>query len=205
MTKKVLPLLTVKLDRIISGGQTVGTLESGKKCLVWGGLPGETVIVQQTKKKSSYIEGYVTEVIQSSSIRIAPTDSDSYMSTSPWQIMNFDSEQHYKSAIIEEAFELHDIVLPNPIGTYTDGVEYGYRNKVEFSFWYDIEKEQLDLAFFRRGTHGKIAVERTSLASDAITEVSKKVLLGLRELKIDGRNLKTLLIRSNRAGQIAWQ
>jgi 23S rRNA (uracil1939-C5)-methyltransferase len=119
--------------------------------------------------------------------------------------MGFETEQHYKSALIEEAFELHDIVLPTPITVYSDGVEYKYRNKVEFSFWYDTDVKQLDLAFFRRGTHGKIAVEGTSLASDSINRTAKTVLETLRELRIDGRAIKTLLIRCNQAGQVAWQ
>lgn len=90
-------------------------------------------------------------------------------------MMNFATEQHYKSALIEEAFELHDIVLPAPITVYTDGVEYCYRNKVEFSFWYDTDARQLDLAFFRRGTHGKITVDGTSLASVSINETGQTV------------------------------
>ena len=205
MSKKPLPLIHVTLDRIIGGGQSIGTLESGKKAMLWGGLPGETVTAQVTRKKSSFVEGYVTEVEKASPERIEPRDPGSYLSTSPWQIMKFEAESHYKSALIEEAFELHDIVLPAPITVWSDGVEYGYRNKVEFSFWYDTERETLDLAFFRRGSHGKITIESTSLASDAINTGGKRVLETLRQLKIDGRNLKTLLIRSNRAGQTAWQ
>lgn len=205
MTKKKLPEVTVTLERIIGGGQTIGTLPEGKKCLVWGGLPGEEVKVQVTKKKSSFVEGYVTEVIKASSERIEPRDPDSYLSTSPWQIMDFTSEGHYKAALIEEAFELHDIVLPAPITVWSDGTEFAYRNKVEYSFWYDTEKEALDLAFFRRGTHGKITVENTSLAAPAINDAAKFALQGLRELAIDGRTLKTLLIRCNRAGDVAWQ
>ena len=205
MSKKPLPLINVTLDRIIGGGQSIGTLESGKKALLWGGLPGETVTAQVTRKKSSFVEGYVTEVEKASAERIEPRDPGSYLSTSPWQIMKFEAESHYKSALIEEAFELHDIVLPAPITVWSDGVEYGYRNKVEFSFWYDTERETLDLAFFRRGSHGKITIESTSLASDAINTGGKRVLEALRQLKIDGRNLKTLLIRSNREGQTAWQ
>lgn len=205
MSKKPLPLIHVTLDRIIGGGQSIGTLESGKKALLWGGLPGETVTAQVTRKKSSFVEGYVTEVEKASPERIEPRDPGSYLSTSPWQIMKFEAESHYKSALIEEAFELHDIVLPAPITVWSDGVEYGYRNKVEFSFWYDTERETLDLAFFRRGSHGKITIEDTSLASDAINAGGKRVLEALRQLKIDGRNLKTLLIRSNRVGQTAWQ
>jgi 23S rRNA (uracil1939-C5)-methyltransferase len=205
MSKKPLPVVEVSLNRIIGGGQAIGTLATGKKCLVWGGLPGEKVQVQVTKKKSNFVEGVVTEVIQPSEERIDPKDPSSYLSTSPWQIMKSDSEAHYKSALIEEAFELHNIVLPQPITVWSDAVEYEYRNKIEYSFWYDTERETLDLAFFRRGTHGKITIDQTSLASPAITNTSMEILNVLREQHIDGRSLKTLLIRSSRAQDVAWQ
>ena len=205
MPKKPLPLVELTLDRIIGGGQTIGKLSTGKKCLVWGGLPGERVVAQITKKKSNFVEGVVTEVQGASSERITPRDPESYLSTSPWQIMDFTSEAHYKAALIEEAFELHDIVLPGAIEVWSDGREYEYRNKVEFSFWYDTDKRTLDLAFFRRGSHGKITVQGTSLAAPVINETAHKILEVLRTLQIDGRSLKTLLIRSNRTGQVAWQ
>lgn len=205
MPRKTLEPVTVTLDRIVGGGQTIGTLASGKKCFAWGGLPNETVVVQPVKVRTSYVEGIVMHVDTASDERIQPKDPVSYLSTSPWQIMKFEAESHYKSALIEEAFELHDIVLPNPIETYTDGVEYEYRNKVEYSFWYDTDTEKLSLAFFRRGSHTKISVEQTSLASPAITKLSQKILIELNNLSIGGRALKTLLIRSNRAGETAWQ
>ncbi len=205
MSKKPYPVVEVQLDRIIGGGQTIGTLESGKKCLVWGGLPGETVKAQVTKKKSSYVEAVVTEVITPSPERIAPRDEDSYLSTSPWQIMNFASEGHYKSALIEEAFELHDIVLPQPITTWSDGAEYGYRNKIEYSFWYDEGTDTLGFAFFRRGSHGKIPVSGTSLGAPAIETTARAVVDALNAVHADGRHLKTLLVRCNRAGESAWQ
>ncbi len=205
MSKKPLPQVELTLDKIVGGGQSLGTLEDGRKVFVWGGLPDETVQVQLTRKKSNYAEGVVTEVLKASSERIEPKDPESYLSTSPWQIMSMDTENHYKAALIEEAFELHNIVLPNPIEVYSDGVEYGYRNKVEFSFWFQVETQLLSLAFYRRGTHGKIAIEGTSLASDAINAKGKQILDALNELKIIGRQLKTLLIRSAANGDVAWQ
>ena len=205
MTKKSLPIVSTHLEKIVGGGQSLGTLEDGRKVFVWGGLPNETVQVQLTKKKSSYAEGVVTEVTTPSAERVEPKDPESYLSTSPWQIMSLETEQHYKAALIEEAFELHDIVLPNPIEVYTDGNEYGYRNKVEFSFWFDTETEQLSLAFFRRGTHGKIAVGGTSLAADVINHKATQIVTILNELGIQGRALKTLLIRSSAQGETAWQ
>ena len=206
MKKKVLPIVNVILDKIVGGGQALGTLDGGRKIFVWGGLPGETVAVQMTKKKAKLAEGIVVEVLQPSDKRIHPRDDTSYLSTSPWQIMTFDSEQHYKAALIEEAFELHDIVLPEAIEVYTDNNQYEYRNKIEFSWWWDKTSEQIDLAFFKRGTHGKIPVDGTSLAHPRINRAA----IAMRDLlrtKPDTRAfmLKTLLVRCDKKGNVALQ
>jgi 23S rRNA (uracil1939-C5)-methyltransferase len=200
---------TVMLDRMIGGGQAIGTLESGKKALVWNGLPGERVVFQPTKRKSSFVEGIVTEVLGASPERIAPLDPGSYLSTSPWQIMSFEAEQHYKSALIEEAFELHDIVLPEAIEVYSDGKTSHYRNKVEFS-WYGATDEltgteTLDLAFFRRGSKGKIIINDSSLLPKAIMTLATSIRDLLASKHVSARSLKTLLIRSNQSGNCTWQ
>lgn len=206
MTKKTLPKITVRLDKIVGGGQTIATEDSGRKLFVWGGLPDELVEVQLTKKKSKQAEGVVVKVIEPSEKRVIPRDPGSYLSTSPWQIMDFASEQHFKSALIEEAFELHNIVLPEPIGVFTDENQYEYRNKIEFSWWWNKESEQLDLAFFRRGSHGKIPVEGTSLARPCIN----KAALDLRDLLrlkpgISAFMLKTVIVRCDGRGSVAMQ
>ena len=122
-----------------------------------------------------------------------------------WQIMTFDAEQHYKAALIEEAFELHDIVVPEPIDVYTDGKQFAYRNKIEYSWWWDKESDQLDLAFFRRGTHGKIPVDGTSLAHPAINTAAHAIRDTLRERDVQAFNLKTVIIRCDQQGNVAAQ
>jgi len=206
MSKKSLLIVEVKLDKIVGGGQTLGTLDDGRKIFIWGGLPGETVRVQITKKKSKLAEGVVVEVIRPSIERVQPRDEESYLSTSPWQIMNFETEQHYKSALIEEAFELHNIVLPEPIEVYSDNKQYEYRNKIEFSWYWNKESEQLDLAFFRRGTHGKIPVDGTSLAHPNINHAAIAIRDLMREKsEVRAFMLKTLLVRCDKNGNIALQ
>lgn len=196
---------TLTLDKIVGGGQALGQLDYGKKAFVWGGLPGEKVEIQVTKKKSSFIEGIVLEVLEPSPERITPADPDNYLSTSPWQIMTFDAEQHYKAALIEEAFELHDIVLPEKIEIYTDNKQSEYRNKIEFSWWWDKEAGQLDLAFFRRGTHGKIPVDGTSLASPAINKAAHRLRDVLRKRGVQAFTLKTAIIRCDQNENVAIQ
>lgn len=201
----ILETETLTLDKIVGGGQALGTLPDGRKAFVWGGLPGETVEIQITKKKSKLAEGVVTNVTTPSKARVEPQDPESFLSTSPWQIMDFLSEQHYKSALIEEAFELHDIVLPGAIEVFSDEVTYGYRNKMEFSWWWDNDSVQLDLAFFRRGTHGKIPVEGSSLARPEINALALRIRDLLRTKEIEARSLKTLMIRADQSGSCVWQ
>ncbi len=207
MTKKTLPTVTVTLDTIVGGGQTLGTLEDGRKLFTWGGLPREKVHVQLTKKKSTFVEGIVTEVITKSNERIEPSDPESYLSTSPWQIMSFDAEQHYKAALIEEAFELHDIVLPDPIDVFTDGVTSHYRNKVEFSWYGDQSSgtENLHLAFFRRGSKGKIIVSDSSLFPAPMMRLALEIRDLLQSGGVTARELKTLLIRCDSEKNCVWQ
>jgi tRNA/tmRNA/rRNA uracil-C5-methylase (TrmA/RlmC/RlmD family) len=198
----------LRLDKLVGGGQTIGTLENGKKAFVWGGLPGETVEFQVTKKKSKLVEGVVTRVISPSPDRIAPRDPDSFLSTSPWQVMSFEREQSAKAQLIDEAFALHGVALPSATEIYSDAVEYNYRNKVEFSWWGDINEqgsETLDLAFFRRGSKGKIPVQGTSLAREEINQCARAVRDVLHANGISARSLKTLLIRCDQLGNCVWQ
>ena len=197
------------MEKIVGGGQAIGTLDDGRKAFVWGGLPKELVTIRVTKKKSHFVEGIVTEIIEKSPERITPKDKNSYLSTSPWQIMPMSSEQSYKASLIEEAFLLHNITLPEKIKVFSDGVEFNYRNKVEFS-WFgdktdDDEKETLDLAFFKRGGKGKVVVDGTSLAHPSINKLAIEIRDLLRTKPIIARQLKTLLIRSDQQGNAVWQ
>ena len=233
---------TLTLEKIVGGGQALGTLANGRKCFVWGGLPGETVTVRITKKKSHLVEAVVEEVISPSPDRIQPRDPDSYLSTSPWQIMPLELEQMHKAQLIDDAFTLHDVTLPETIEVYCDNVAYGYRNKVEFS-WYsesvasraisqkksglalvgpglfsddtrevntnsdhdDASGDTLDLAFFRRGSKGKIVVDGTSLARPEINNLARAIRDLLRHKHVSARQLKTLLIRCDQSGSCVWQ
>ena len=201
---------TVKFDKITPGGQALGMLESGKKIFAWGVLPGETAKVQITKNKSSFAEGFAVEIFEKSAERIEPKDSESFLSTSPWQIFNFDFEQKTKQELILESFRQEKIELKNQEEFYSDGKIFKYRNKVEFSFWWEKSEQdendgELNLAFFRRGGKGKIPVEGTSLAMSEINQAGQKVLEILRARKTPSRDLKTLLIRANQRGEISAQ
>lgn len=205
VSRQGLPSIEIRLDKIVGGGQALGTMPDGRKLFVWGGLPGELVRVQLTKKKSNYAEGIVTEVLQPSPDRVSSRDEHSFISTSPWQIMTFAAEQRHKAALIEGAFELHHVSLPSSATVFANDKQYEYRNKVEFSFWWDNEREELDLAFFKRGSHGKVPVSGTSLALPAINQAATALLGILRTRGSEAFPLKTALIRASQEGKVAAQ
>jgi len=199
-----------KFNKITPGGQALGTLENGKKIFAWGVLPNETAKIQITKSKSSFVEGFAVEIFESSPERIEPKDKESFLSTSPWQIFNFDFEQKTKQELIFESFRQEKIKLKNQEDFYSDDKIFEYRNKVEFSFWWEKSGEnendgELSLAFFKRGGKGKIPVKGTSLAKPEINQAGQKVLAILRDRKTASRDLKTLLIRANQKGEISAQ
>lgn len=199
----------VTLDTIVGGGQALGTLADGRKLFAWGGLPGERVVVQPNKVKSSYIEGVVSDVLTPSPERVQPHDPSSYLSTSPWQIMTLEAEQRYKAQLIKEAFTLHHMNLPQPIEVYTDGRDLHYRNKVEFSWFGHTDAtsgvDTLDLAFFRRGSKGKIIVDDSVLLPSEITHLARSIRDTLQSLGVSARSLKTLLIRCDAQKNCVWQ
>lgn len=194
----------VKLEKIVGGGQAIGILGSGKKVFVWGGLPGEVVEIEITKSKSSHAEAVVTGVVNNSDERIVPTDIDSYLSTSPWQIMSFKAEQRFKSTLVQEAFELHGIDINKP-NVASDSHIFNYRNKMEYSFWWDEKTDSVSLAFFKRGSHHKQPVSGSSLPMKCISNAAELVLKLVNKRKIDSRTLKTLVVRCNQKNDVVAQ
>lgn len=194
----------IKLEKIVGGGQALGQLADGRKVFVWGGLPGEEVEIESTKLKSSHAEGIVTKVLSSAPQRVEPQDPDSYLSTSPWQIMNNESETFWKKQLVRDAFSLHHIDLPD-FELIGDGKDYHYRNKVEFSWYWDNDSDKLELSFFRRGTHGKIPVKGTSLALPAINDAAVRLRDLMRARSVEARALKTALIRCDQNQSVVVQ
>lgn len=126
----------IKVEKFIPGGQAIGTDDTGKKIFFWNALPGEEIVEYEiTKNKSHYAEAIATKITNPSPHRVAPRD-DCYLSTSPWQILDYDYELSEKQALVVEMFREHGITIPTP-AISTDGRDYHYRNKMEYALYWD--------------------------------------------------------------------
>ena len=187
----------VVIEKLVHGGQAIGTLPDGRKVLVWSALPGETVMVQVTKSKNKYAEALAVDILKPSSERIKPVD-DAYLSTSPWQIMTYDAENKYKQEILKETFEREKVALPSGLMFHASDRQWHYRNKMEYSFWAD--DDGLHLALFNRGSHGKRIVPGSSIAMPQIDETASKICAALNAAAVRGSQLKTVVVRCDQAG-----
>src|ERR1700733_7019720 len=180
----------VIIEKLVHGGQGLGTLPDGRKVFVWGALPGEKVTVNILKGKRSYAEAIIEEVLEPSAQRVEPRETN-YLSTSPWQIVQFAAENDYKKRIVEELFTQAHVPLPDFTIT-TAGDDWHYRNKMEYSFWGD--DDGLHLAMFSRGSHQKTIIQGSELALPAIDKAAQAMLAELQKHNPRAGDLKSIII-----------
>ncbi|HET7320148.1 MAG TPA: TRAM domain-containing protein [Candidatus Saccharimonadales bacterium] len=189
----------VKITKLVHGGQGLGELGDGRKVFVWNALPGEKVRARVIKKKRSYAEAIAEEILEPSKERIAPKE-ENYLATSPWQIMTFKAENKYKKQIVEELFAHEKVKLPKFGEAASDGNEWHYRNKMEYSFWGD--NDGLHLALHQRGSHGKQIVTGSQLAMPAIDAAANAICAQLSKMNARAGDLKTIVVRCSQKGEV---
>lgn len=230
MKQKQQPIIEgVRLKKFVHGGQVLAHLPDAKTAFVWGGLPDELVNIRVIKRKRSHCEAIVERVMEKSPDRIEALEPNIYLSTSPWQIVSWDAENHAKQEILEETFAHEGVTLawlPFVAETETQAtieasvktslvaspridvadrrVEnlvgvFGYRNKMEFGFYGDVDG--LHLAHYVRGTHGKQITDGSVLAMEPINTAARAICEQLNLLKVWGGDLKTLIVRCSQAGE----
>ena len=195
-----------QIEKLVPGGQGIATMKDGIKGFFWNALPGEIITKYEiTKQKSHYFEATALEIAQPSKHRIQPKDP-CYLSTSPWQIMDYDYELKQKSLLLTEIFRQQDV--PNLLDisktqVSTDAQDFFYRNKMEYSLYYDYSDEKLHLGFHKRGTHRKIKVDSSSIERPEIFQKATEIVAELNARHADGRAYQSLLLRTNQNGKVS--
>ena len=189
------------MEKLIPGGQALATDADGRKFFFWNALPGETVTdYEVTKQKSHYSEAIATQIENPSPHRVTPQDP-CYLSTSPWQIMDYDYELAQKQSLVVEIFREHNIIIDTP-EIITDGRDYHYRNKMEYALYWDHDTEKISLAFHQRGSHRKIPITQSSIERPEIFGHASKIVADLNSRHEEARKYQSLLLRCNQAGEV---
>ena len=127
--------LELAIDRLAHGGSGVARHEGGYVVFVAGAIPGDVVRAVITKRNRRYAEARTLEVLTPSPDRIEPVADHP---GAAWQVIPYAKQLEYKHEQVEDAlrrigkldgFEMESIVAADE--------QWGYRNKLEFSFGVD--------------------------------------------------------------------
>ena len=193
--------MIAKIKELVPGGRGIANLENGKKAFIWNALPGEEVEFETTKSKTHYEEGIATKIITTSPHRIAPKD-ECFLSTSPWQIIDYHEELIQKSKVVTDCFrQMHLDFTVQP--TITDGRDFYYRNKMEYALYWSNEDDRIHLAFHARGTHRKNPITQSSIERPEIFAEASRIVDDLNTKHAEARTYQSLLVRCNQAGNVS--
>ncbi len=190
------------IEKFVPDGKSLAHID-GKAVFVWGGLPGEVVDIEITKDKKTFAEAKLLKVTKPSPDRIEPAE-DHYLICSPWQVLNYDKQIEYKTALLAEAFQNIAGESVKIDKFYKSEQRYGYRTKLEFSFTTDAEG-RIALAFHKRGKNNEYEiVDGCKLGSDKMNQVAHKITELLNKMPdIEAKGLKSLTLRESKTnGQI---
>jgi 23S rRNA (uracil1939-C5)-methyltransferase len=116
--------------------------------------------------------------------------------------MDYDFELTTKQNLVKEIFREHQIDIETP-EIYTDGNQFFYRNKMEYSLYYDHETAKIFPAFHQRGSHRKISITQSSIERPEIFAAAKDIISELNEKGEEARKYQSLLLRCNQKGEVS--
>ena len=127
-------IMELEITGLAFGGKGLAKI-NGFTIFVDQAVPGDRVLAQVVKKKRSYAETKVVELIEASPHRqAAPCPYSGFCGGCKWQFLKYNQQLEHKRRFVEEALAhigqihgvpVHKTVASNPI--------FGYRNKMEFT------------------------------------------------------------------------
>ena len=202
--------LELEIDSLAFGGNGVAR-HDGFVVFVRGGLPGDAVRARVTKVKRGFAEGVVTEVVEPSSFRVAaPCRHFGVCGGCRFQDLAYDVQVAEKERQVRDALVRIGRFADPPLEPIVPAAsQFGYRNKLEYSF--ASGPDGVELGFHRAGRWDEVVgIEECLLTTDLGNAVRLAVRGWAREEHLEPYDQKTgsgylrhLVVREGRnTGQV---
>jgi 23S rRNA (uracil1939-C5)-methyltransferase len=200
----------LRIDSLAYGGNGVGRL-GGFVVFVRGGLPGDLVRARATKVKRGFAEATRTALVEPGPDRVpAPCRHFGVCGGCRFQDYAYDRQLASKEAQVRDALERLGRFPEPPLDPIVPAAqEYGYRNKLEYSF--APGEDGLALGFHRAGRWDDVIdVEECLLTTDVGNAIREAVKSWAREEGLEPYDQETgtgylrhLVVREGRnTGQV---
>ena len=141
--KKPLPSVeSVKIESVAAEGKAVARLrlnpEDDRQIVTFipFGAPGDLVNIQLDRKKNSYAEAHITEILQPSDKRVEPQCRHfTVCGGCKWQHLDYKEQLYWKQKQVEDAMtRIAKIKIPEISPIFAPHNIFSYRNKMEYTF-----------------------------------------------------------------------
>ena len=202
--------LELRIDSRAYGGNGVGR-HDGFVVFARGGLPGDTVRARVTKVKRGFAEGVVTELVAPGEGRVeAPCRHFGVCGGCRFQDLAYEVQLDEKERQVRDALVRIGRFAEPPLEPIVPAeAQYGYRNKLEYSF--TAGDDGIELGFHRAGRWDEVIdIEECLLTTDLGNAVRLAVREWAREERLQPYDQKTgigylrhLVVREGRnTGQV---
>ena len=181
----------LSVDSLAYGGNGVARLD-GFVVFVRGGLPGDRVRARVTKTKRGFAEATAEEVLDRSPSRVeAPCRHFGICGGCRFQDFEYESQVAAKEQQVRDALTRIGRIAEPPLEPIVPALsQYGYRNKLEYSF--TAGDDGIDLGFHRAGRWDEvIGIEECLLTTDLGNAVRLAVRAWAREEQLEPYNQET--------------
>jgi 23S rRNA (uracil1939-C5)-methyltransferase len=194
--------LELRIDSLAFGGNGVAR-NGGYVVFVAGGLPGDRVRARVLKRKRSYADAQVVELLEPSPDRIEPRADHP---GAPWQVLAYERQLEIKQAQVDEALRRIGRLDCFELAPIVPAVErWRYRNKLEYSFGSD-DSGGLVCGFHEAGSWRRIvplddcllASERGNAARNAVVQWCRAQGLAAFDRRSHEGFLRNLVVREGR-------
>jgi 23S rRNA (uracil1939-C5)-methyltransferase len=134
MTLKKGQEIDLSVTGVAFGGKGICRVD-GMAVFVDAAVPGDRVRARVVKKKKTYAEARVLELLEASALRVdAPCPYSGICGGCKWQFLDYAQQLVFKQQHVRESLEHIGLVQDVPVHpTIASDRVFGYRNKMEFS------------------------------------------------------------------------
>jgi 23S rRNA (uracil1939-C5)-methyltransferase len=175
-------IVDLEIFDLAYGGKGVAKLD-GMIVLVAGGIPGDLVKARIVKRKTSFAQAEVLEVIKESELREKPSCSHfGLCGGCKWQNLKYQHQLYYKAKQVKDSLvHLGSFSEPNIKEILGSENIFYYRNKMEFTFGKD-ENGRLILGLHPAERYEEVFdLKKCFLQSEASNEIVDWIKQFLRE------------------------
>jgi 23S rRNA (uracil1939-C5)-methyltransferase len=179
------------IDSLAFGGNGVGRLD-GFVVFARGGLPGDTVRARVTKVQRRHAEALVTDVLVSGPQRVdAPCAHYPACGGCRFQDLAYDAQVAAKAQWVADSFQRLAGLTDAPLEPIVPAAsQFGYRNKMEYSFAQDDDGPTLGL--HRAGRWDEVLqIDKCWLTTDLGNAIRNRMREWAREEKLEAYDQET--------------